>query len=145
MKKVCWLLIFVLVLGCFAGCQRKPEVYGETLTKRQKAKIEEALYEEHQFPINWLDDKDTGNVRYYGGYNGYAVLYVSSGAFEMPGLIVIGNRRFESRVLFYLLMYKDGMFIHLKDAYEQGIVGDDVIISVREKHLEAERLRYYGS
>ena len=110
------------------------------MTKRQKAKIEEALNKEFRCAIEWHDKKNYGNVRYYGGFGEYAVIFIDtlSGP-SVPYTLKIGRWSFyHPPGIFHLLMYKDGTFIHLKDAYEQGIVDDDMIAIVKERHLNAE-------
>ena len=133
MKKVCWFLIVVLLLGCFAGCHQQPEVYGESLTSRQRADIEKAYTKQ----FNGARIDGGGDWRYYGTENGYAFIFVK-GVLTTYYTIEIGPKLFRSGSSFELFAYKDGTFMKLKDAYEQGLVSLEAIESARIIHREYE-------
>ena len=130
MKKVCWFLIVVLLLGCFSGCHQGPEAYGEALSSRQEADIEHA-YEE-QFGVTISSE-----WRYYGTENGYAFVFVK-GVLTTYYTVEIGSKLFRSGQSFELLAYKDGTFVELKDAYEQGYVSLEAIEHAHLIHRQHE-------
>ena len=130
MKKLSWFLIIVLLLGCFAGCQQAPEGYGEELTSRQKAAITQAYKKQFGVAIH-------SQWRYYGTENGYAFIFVE-GVLTAQSKIEIGPRVFRHGSSFALFAYKDGTFIELKNAYEQGLVSLDAITSACQIHREYE-------
>ncbi|MCL2054484.1 MAG: Ig-like domain-containing protein [Oscillospiraceae bacterium] len=80
------------------------------------------------------DIQDETIVRYCGNYNGYDVIvaaaeYYPSDKFQPETEAVIADCRFVyfdsqnyPKVLYRVLVYKDGLFIDIKDAYEQGLI-----------------------
>ena len=148
MKKVCWLLILVLLLGCFAGCDTdkeenhteptKNEEYGEALTQSQKNDIIFAWSptgDDMAF-WGWMDD-GTGLGRYYGTESGYAIVFIPT-ALPIETNIVIGEYAFSHPSGFALMAYRQGSFTKLNDIYEQGLISDDTIRAAWEKHNEIE-------
>ena len=133
MRKIALLLAVILLLGCFAGCHQQPVAYSETLTSRQRADIEKAY--EKQFNGARIDGG--GDWRYYGTENGYAFIFVK-GVLTTYYTIEIGPKLFRSGSSFELFAYKDGTFIKLKDAYDQGLVSLDAIEDARLIHREYE-------
>ena len=138
MKKVCWLLILVLVIGCFVGCQEAPaaqrpiENEDGTLADWMKAEIEK-LYHDHAHPTYTFDDPSI--IRYYGTDNGYVLVFERTGHQSM-GEVVVADKCFTASWGFWIRAYKDGQFIRIEEAYEQGLISKAAIDKAWEIHQE---------
>ena len=145
MRKTCWLLVFVLLLGCFAGCQsvglqaRSIENADGTLSDWMRKEIEQKIAEQYDgSTVTWQDSANYGSVRYYGVHDGFVIIYLYVGGIDTPITKTIGGRTFRSGGPFHLLLYKGGEFVQLEDAYEQNIVDDEVVATIKAKHMECE-------
>ncbi|MBO5324221.1 MAG: hypothetical protein J6A88_09040 [Oscillospiraceae bacterium] len=143
MKKVCLFLVFVLLLGCFAGCHPAPVESTErsienedgTLSDWMKEEIE-AAYKNLGFQYSWTEDSPK-TLRYYGTDNGYVIFYQRL-SLTSVGEIVIADKTFISNNRFLLLAYKDGELLQLKDVFEQGLISTEAITNTWNKHQEYE-------
>ena len=149
MKKLCWLLILVLVLGCFTGCSREPAVPDQpteprpienpdgTLADWMKEEIlAEWIISGKQSFGGWMED-GTGIARYYGTYAGYSVIFVKTIVPWSPD-ITIGEYIFSHTSGFDLYAYKDKTFYKLEEIYEEGFISDAAIQLAWERHIEME-------
>ena len=135
MKKVCWFLIAVLLLGCFAGCQQmnpgaKGPIQNEdgALSDWMKTEIKQ-----HMTDVIWYEDDPIVGTRYYGTENGYVFLF-SYGMHSMTTTKVIGEYRFYCTSDFNLLAYKDGKFHKIEDLYVDGVLSDACIEKIYNVH-----------
>ena len=162
MKKVCWFLIVVLLLGCFAGCHQQPvegterpiENEDGTLSDWMKLKIaadfaayETKIFGEYPSHVSympftrWLEDGYWESDRYYGIYEDYLVLYIFGGyTIGTEYYYYIGSYTFvdKSGRSFGLLGYKDGDFQSVSDLYAQGIFDDSTMEALLQRHNEFE-------
>ncbi|MBE6959985.1 MAG: hypothetical protein E7448_04605 [Ruminococcaceae bacterium] len=144
MRKVCLFLIVVFLLGCFSGClQLKELINGPienddgTLSDWMKEEILEAY--KKQYNIEYSKDiwEYESHIRYYGTENGYVFLYENTGMCAL-GELRVGGRVFNSNYVFVITVYKDGKFMKLEDAFEQGLVTKSTIAKIWEVHQEYE-------
>ena len=137
MKKVCWLLIFVFLLGCVIGCQQgQGSIENEdgTLSDWKREEIERAYEEQFDGAVGIAHGQD---MRYYGNENGYILIY-SRGALSSLHRVQIGPKSFKSGYNFTLFAYKDGVLYDLKDVYEDGLVSLEAIENAWKIHQEYE-------
>ena len=134
MKKICWLLILVLLIGCLAACQssQQEQQYSDRLTESQKEEIESAWLEAMGGEWVWYDENLAGR-RCYGSENGYIFLFSSEGLLA-PWEIKIADYDFKLSSQFQLYAYKDGTFHQLQDVYRNGDVTESAIRAVWEAH-----------
>ena len=159
MKKVCWLLILVLVIGCFVGCQQAPaaqrpiENEDGTLADWMKEEIEEAYkkkcFDEHGIEnatFNWWSPKNpTGmEAMYYGTYDGYVMYCKNLAATEYDVQEILGFK-FIFPSHHALRAYKDGEFFSLYELTDQGLLGEEAIRIAYEHYTEIRRIQneYY--
>ena len=150
MKKICWFLIIVLLIGYFAGCQNtqppepsKPTQPQDVPTENPDGTLSDEMKEEMLlWYINrggraqdffWAEDNEGYGKLYCGTENGY-VIYCSRGGMAVPVTIEIGEYKFSHSSEFHLRAYKDGEVFELKDLYEQGLISDDAIKAAWERH-----------
>ena len=137
MKKVCWFLIVVLLLGCFAGCHQQPVEGAErsienedgTLSDWMKEEIE-SFYQAHGKSCKF---DAPSNIRYYGTDNGYVLIFEITGH-DSFGEVVVANKIFTAPQDFIIRVYKNGAFIKIEDAYDEGLISKAAIDRAWEIH-----------
>lgn len=146
MKKLCWLLILVLVIGCFAGCQQAPkgpiENEDGTLADWMKEEIDQAhqkrinvQYEENGWSeeytgtLSWYEPKNAsyGNVLYLGTYGGYVMFVYEELPMNAWYEKEIAGFTFAFPTIRELQAYKEGQFYVLEDLYMQGVLNNEAI------------------
>ena len=136
MKKVCWLLILVLVIGCFVGCQDAPPA--QMLSLQTKKAIENAWDTKTMGPFPGWYDKEGNHpygLVYYCTISGYTILMRETGtSFGPYSEIRIANYEFKSGDIFHLCAYKNGEFMQLEDAYNKGLISQEDILVIFEAH-----------
>ena len=143
MKRICWLLIITLLLGCLAACQSAgTQAYGDELTQSQKEEIEKAYLKINRDGMLWYDETNQAGTKYLGSENGYAFLFVH-GAFCMPWKYEIAGYLFEFSSCFILYAYKGGEFYNLEDVYNDGLISVD---GIKAAHVAftAHRNEFFG-
>ena len=78
-------------------------------------------------------------VQYYISDNEYHIICFGT-ALQAETTKVIAGYRFTHGTSFVLMAYKDGVFIHLEEAYQKGLVSKKAIAKAAELH-EAEKNR----
>ncbi|MBP3478389.1 MAG: hypothetical protein J6K03_02765, partial [Oscillospiraceae bacterium] len=127
MKKIYWLLVITLLLGCLAACQSTGTSNNDQLTKSMKEEIDQAWENGNRMPYGeWYDDGFSYGPRYYGTENGYAFIFVQANI-AAAGRCVIGKYTFRSGQSFNLYGYKDGVFHLVSDLYNQGLISDATV------------------
>ena len=139
MKRVCWLLILVILLGCFAGCHQQP-VEGSALSNSQKSEIKNAWKNAHEgdFP-GWYDRNGpyTHGLVYLGTDNGYHMLLLSPmNVLDAVSNINIAGKNFKMPHSFSMYAFKNGEFTNLSSAYRKGYVSDEGIANAFERYKE---------
>ena len=134
MKKICWLLILVLLISCLSACQSSQleQPYSDRLTESQKEEIESAWWQAMGGEWVWYDEERDGG-RYYGSENGYIFLFKGS-VFTAKEHLKIADYDFIFGNLFNIYAYKDGTFHKLQDVYRNGDVTESAIRAVWEAH-----------
>ena len=154
MQKVCWFLIVVLLLGCFAGCQAAPVEGAErsienedgTLSDWMKEEIKEAWERKYglgsaYYPGWWSPEHPEYTARMYlGTYNGYVMFSTGTGCEAIMNWKIAGYEFTFSQLLdFYA--YKDDEFYMLRDLYDQGLLDEEAIRIAYEHHTQIEEIR----
>ena len=145
MKKRIAILPVLLCAACLMiGCSKDPGSAqppdSSQLSQQLRQEIEENWYEFRSEELVW-DDKipPTYGARYYGTYNGYTILFDNSGMqLQAYWAIQVGTESFKHYAGFQLYAYKDGEFIWLPDAYEQGLISDDAVSQAAKIHRAFE-------
>ena len=154
MKKVCWLLILVLLLGCFAGCQTAPVEGAErsienedgTLSDWMKEEIKEAWERKYglgsaYYPGWWSPEHPEYTARMYlGTYNGY-VMYCSNIGAEMMMRKEIAGYEFVFSSIHKLSAYKDGEFYALEELFDQGLLDEEAIRIAHEHYTKIKEIQ----
>ena len=138
MKRVLLILcvLALLLSGCaFAAAD------SDALPIATRNQIKRAMSAKMNTDYSGYVDEDPRYVcgmRYYGTYNGYAVLF-EEGGLTMMSSIRIGNEVFEHSSSFNLLAFRDGKFQSLKDVYEAGDISDRDIVKISNIHRNFKR------
>ena len=160
MKKICWFLTLVLLLGCFAGCQAAPEAQPSTqlsienedgtLSDWMKEEMNEAHkqkmlkehgYENADFGSWWSPDNPRGMQKmYYGTYDGYVMYCINFGA-EVMWKETYAGYEFIYPSMHILYAYKDGEFFEFEDLLNQGILGEEAVAIAHEHYTEITRIQ----
>ena len=146
MRKICWFLIMVLLLGCFAGCQEAPaaqrsiENEDGTLSDWMKEEIEGVFYKEsgpHAYWGTWWNPNQPldGDVFYYGTYNGY-VMYHRPSPLDGVKEYTIAGYEFSFPTYVGISAYKDGEFYELDKLYEKKLVDKEDVRVVYERYCQ---------
>ena len=154
MKKLCWLLILVLLLSCFAGCQATPaasrsiENADGTLSDWMKEEIDKAYYqklvEEYghenvsgEVIFKWWNPQkpNIDGVMYYGTFDGYIMYCVDLGM-DALGRKEIAGYEFLYPSIHELYAYKDGKFYELQELVDQGLLGKEAIAVAHNRYTE---------
>ena len=87
------------------------------------------------------------NCRIYGEENGY-FLFFFTGGMRMATVVTenIGGVEFYNPMPFSLYAYKDGVFINIEYAYEQGLISKEALLKAQEYHNQClvEKERWFG-
>ena len=154
MRKVCWFLIVVLLLGCFAGCHQEPvegpersiENEDGTLSDWMKEEIESAFYKKsgpNAYFGEWWDPEDPLDIlptMYYGTYNGY-VMFGNDVGLPMTMEKVIAGYTFSFANQHKFHAYKDGEFYDLEELLEQGLIDEEAIRIAHEHYTQIVETR----
>ena len=86
------------------------------------------------------------SARHYGTYNGYAVVFIPPFPPQsFPGLLgpkTIAGYAFDFGCPFQLVVYRNGRFTDLKDAYEAGKLTKEDIAEIYEYHKNTFPIYY---
>ena len=147
MKKLCWLLILVLLLSCFAGCQATPaasrpiENEDGTLADWMKEEIANA-YQIEPRNLHWWDPQNPGkvyNIRYLGSYDGY-VMFHKDAPYDAVWEGTIAGYDFAFPTKAGITVYKDGEFYQLDKMFEQGLIDKEAVRIAYECDAEFVRI-----
>ena len=143
MKKICWLLILVLLISCLSACQsfQQEQQYSDRLTESQKEEIERTFSKMHGGEqICWDEDQRGSGVRYYGEENGYVFLFQYNNFEEIKRTYtqIIAGYAFISDQRFILYGYKDGGLCLLKELYLQELISEQTIERLSKIHSNYE-------
>lgn len=130
----------VLLIGTLLVCTVQPSQYVPGLLRRNA--MEKAWLEQEKYEMGiWFDgseeSKHLGNLCYYGRYQGYDVIFMETMLQVLSGK-GIGEEEFHHNTSFVLYAYKNGEFIELEDAYEQGLISDRSLARIAKKHSKYE-------
>lgn len=143
MKKAIIVIAVFLLFGLAAGLISSQFVYSPapiTLAERNQldADFSEFLHDNY-VPKWYSDDEPLGYCRIYGRDNGYIIFYFRGGfrIFD-TGPIVIDGIAIGERDAPLLYAYKNGEFILLQEAYEQGLISRAALIAAADYHRQCD-------
>ena len=87
---------------------------------------------------NWYsEDNIYGYCKIYGSENGYYLFFFTGGMRPAVEVTVnIGGVEFYNPMPFNFYAYKDGNFIEIEDAFEQGLISSETLIKAQEYHKQ---------
>jgi len=109
------------------------EIEKYTLPEDLRAEIDAAYHAKYNDYPNW-DFDDVAGAKYYGTYNGYAIVFVGGHTFAEE-VETIGEEEFIYGQGFTIFAYKDGVLNLLSDVYydQKGLTDED-IAKIAEYH-----------
>ena len=117
------------------------EIEKYTLPEDLRAEIDAAYHAKYNDYPNW-DFDDVAGAKYYGTYNGYAIMFSGSQAFELD-VETIGKEEFIYGTGFTIYAYKDGVLNLLSDVYyDKKDLSDEDIAKIAEYHRALNPLYY---
>lgn len=142
MKKAIIVIAVFLLFGLTMGLISSRIVYSPapiSQAKRDQLDTDFAKVYTEYVPDWCTEDNIYGNCRILGEDNGYIFFFYWGGmrpqAFETK---VIGGVEFSHRMYFDFLVYKDGKFISVEKAYEQGLISYEGLVAAQKYNNEAE-------
>lgn len=147
MKKVLIIASAVILLLCLtvalivANIPRCPAPISE---KSRGQLIEDyyKIYTGGHFSHCWYSEGSAGysyeNCRIYGKDNGYILFFVSTHhmPMEYENTVIIEGLEFYNPEPFSFYAYKDGKFIDISNAYEQGLISMETLVKAHEYHYQ---------
>ncbi len=132
-----------LLFGLAAGLISSQFVYSPapiSLAERNQLDADFAeFYQDYYVPKWYSDDEPFGYCRIYGRDNGYIIFYFRGGLTIMDtGPIVIDGVAIGDRDPPRLYAYKNGEFIFLQEAYEQGLISRAALIAAADYHRQCD-------
>lgn len=84
----------------------------------------------------WFSGGFIHNCRCYGRDNGYIIFCYSAPneSWEYDNVVIVDGVEFHSPESFSIYAYKDGEFIDIKDAYEQGLISRKALLEAQKYH-----------
>lgn len=148
MRKKVILIVTLAVLVAFGAIFAVLNIHAPgKLSTWKKMEIEYHFQKQFEREMGpWADEIESpyeAFTRYYGSENGYIILYKLENVVWGTGYLQkIANYRFVngSGRHFRFFAYKNGKFMDLNDAYEAGLISQDMIKSIWEKYTILDRL-----
>lgn len=127
MKSFRNLFLLFLICSIFMGCGNKN---GTAVSAALKAEINEAWQKENGHKLSW--DGESG---YYGTYQG-AVVFLYDGEMAAQAIteITVAGENFIWPNAFVIWVYQDAKFYDLSTAYEMGMLTQENVKSIAERH-----------
>ena len=116
-------------------------VYPAPLEEDQKAQITVALKKHYgEYHIDWYHQSNPqGTARCYGSENGYDILFYAGGfRLGIPGSITVAGKTFYYDTAFELLVHQDGNLTGLQQAFADGLISQDAIVSAYKLHEQCD-------
>lgn len=117
------LSILCIFIGVLVGCSK---------TQEQQIR-EEYLAFMHEQGDKELTIDDVAILDYYGTYNGAVVVRINRPALEVLTKIIVGGIEFTFSNANTALVWKNGEFFELSDAYDHEILTLDNLTSIAQK------------
>lgn len=107
-------------------------------SKRDQLDADFAKINKEYVPDWCTEDNIYGDCRIYGEDNGY-ILFFYWGGMRMQAVVTkdIGGVEFYHPMSFSFYAYKDGVFIKVEDAYNQGLISHEALVTAQKYHQEA--------
>lgn len=118
--------IILLMLVCCTSCGGKDT---EPLSDKLWTEMQASWLDEYKVKIPW--DGETG---YYGTYQEDVVVYIDVGPLAMITEITVAGVKFSWPSSFVIRVYSEGEFSNLETAYEKGLVTQEDVSSIADKH-----------
>ncbi len=141
MKKAIIIIASILLLGLLAGCADNSTVHSPapiSLKLRDQLDADFAEFYRDAYVPKWYSDEEPyGYCRIYGSDNGYIIFYFDGGMRIFDGgPVVIDGISIGDRDTPEIYAYKNGEFIDLAEAYEQGLISKDALIAAADYHQQ---------
>lgn len=129
-KKFFCVVLVALVMFSLMGCQ--PEVSGMSipLTEEKKQEINDAWKAKYGHGLSW---GGSGGCIYYGTY-GDCIVFFEQGQLTTMTTINIAGQEFIYGWSFLLRVYRNGEFMELEQAYEDGYITKSQIKELAKYH-----------
>ena len=116
-------VILIMGLGLFSACGNKQE---------ERIRNDYLLYLRAQGETEATLD-DVKILKNYGNYNGAVVVRMERGAFEVITTIQVGGVDFTFSNTNTAIVWHDGQFSELEEAYDNGLLTKDNLIAIAKK------------
>ena len=131
MKRLITFVLLLTLMFSLASCAASNALYAVDNIDALKEEVDAA----------WKSraGSSTRDLRYYGSFNGYHIVeFVTTDPYENAVTTKnIAGYKFKRNTSFYLMTYKDGVFIKLEDAYQLGLISEEAI--AKASGLSAEK------
>lgn len=137
-RKIALILILAFTLSFLYGCSTSHGNTGaQQLTEEKKKEIDDAWSAVEGHPMGtWFDpENDQDGIRYYGTYDDYDIIFMQTFLNAFSGKEIAGQA-FRCQTSFVIYAYKDGAFLLLEDAYDDGLISADAIKTIADLHRE---------
>lgn len=141
MKKAIIVIAVFLLFGLTMGLINSQIIYSPAPISRAKRDQLDADFAKvfTEYVPDWCtEDNIYGDCRILGEENGYIFFFYWGGM--RPQAIetkAIGGVEFSHMMYFSFYVYKDGEFISVEKAYEQGLISREGLVAAQKYHLDA--------
>lgn len=134
------LLLGSLTVIC-TGCTARNVSYSPApinLKLRDQLDADFSEYFQDTYLPNWYsEDNINGYCKIYGSENGYVLFFFTGGMRPAVEVTVdIGGVEFYNPMPFSFYAYKDGEFIEIEKAFEQGLISKETLIKAQAYHKQ---------
>ena len=158
MRKVCWFLIVVLLLGCLAGCHQQPPTGSEQspefaevtfpdmiklemIAAKRQIEIQKYGKTGHDMGPWWTPEHpEQDGYMFYGIYDGYVMYCYDMGLTSIMDL-TLANYTFHYSNIHALCAYKDGEFYNLQDLLNDGLIDEEAIRIAHEHYTIIKKIQ----
>ena len=136
-------LVVAVAVGLVISSAPQPEpeqpLYATELTEQKRAELIQSLQNKYGkgypelIPGNTMRIAKNDTSYYYGTYNGYDVIFIKGDTTNMWSL-KLGDVVFNSTSGARMYLHRNGEFIDLKIAYQQGLISDADVKTAWEIH-----------
>lgn len=136
------LLLVLLLTACQSAYNDSSALSPKVQKEIEAAFTEEGLAPEHGMVYAWEGEKTT--LLYYGTFEGWIIVERCYGTYTAQyGPLYIGKHYFGdgSGGTTRLFAYKNSELLHLKNAYEDGLISDASMMEIAKRYIETNEAR----
>lgn len=143
MKKAIIIIALIMLVGLLAGCASNSTVHSPApISLKLRDQLDADFTEFYRDPYvpKWYSEEEPyGYCRIYGSDNGYIIFYFDGGMRILDGgPVVIDGISIGNRDTPEIYVYKNGEFIDLAEAYEQGLISRAALIAAADYHQQCD-------